>query len=123
MLRRIRAREKSTSQLGTNVRWESGVHVGQFYGIEIEEFPARIAETAIYLVDHLENLSLSAEFGQYYARFPITDSAHVTIGNALRLDWSSVLPTSAASCCRRCALSSTGMSPAKRSVRPVRMDP
>lgn len=91
VLRRIRAREKSTGQLGMDVRWEASVRVGQFYGIEIEEFPARIAETAIYLVDHLENLALSAEFGQYYARFPITDSAHVTIGNALRLDWSSVL--------------------------------
>lgn len=85
VLRRIRAREQSTGQLGMDVRWEAGVHVGQFYGIEIEEFPARIAETAIYLVDHLENLALFAEFGQYYARFPITDSAHVTIGNALRL--------------------------------------
>ncbi len=91
VLRRIRAREQSTGQLGMDVRWEAGVHVGQFYGIEIEEFPARIAETAIYLVDHLENLALEAEFGQYHAHFPITDSAHITHGNALRLDWSQVL--------------------------------
>lgn len=92
VLRRIRAREQSTGQLGMDVRWESSVHVGQFYGIEIEEFPARIAETAIYLVDHLENLDLSAEFGQYYARFPISDTAHITHGNALRRDWADVLP-------------------------------
>lgn len=92
VLRRIRAREQSTGQLGMDVRWESGVNVGQFYGIEIEEFPVRIAETAIYLVDHLENLALSAEFGQYYARFPITDTAHITHDNALRLDWADVLP-------------------------------
>jgi len=92
VLRRVRAREQSTGQLGMDVRWESGVHVGQFYGIEIEEFPARIAETAIYLVDHLENLALSAEFGQYYARFPITDTAHITHDNALRIDWADVLP-------------------------------
>lgn len=92
VLRRIRARELSTGQLGMDVRWESSVHVGQFYGIEIEEFPVRIAETAIFLVDHLENLALSAEFGQYYARFPITDTSHVTHGNALRRDWADVLP-------------------------------
>jgi len=92
VLRRIRAREQSAGQLGMDVRWESGVNVGQFYGIEIEEFPARIAETAIYLVDHLENLALSAEFGQYYARFPITDTAHITHDNALRVDWADVLP-------------------------------
>jgi hypothetical protein len=92
VLRRIRAREQSTGQLGMDVRWESSVNVGQFYGIEIEEFPARIAETAIYLVDHLENLALSAEFGQYYARFPITDTAQITHDNALRVDWADVLP-------------------------------
>ncbi len=79
-------------QLGLDVTIESRVHVGQFFGIEIEEFPARIAETAIYLVDHLENLVLSAEFGQYYARFPITDTAHITHDNALRVDWADVLP-------------------------------
>jgi hypothetical protein len=40
----------------------------------------------------LENLALSAEFGQYYARFPITDTAHITHDNALRVDWADVLP-------------------------------
>jgi hypothetical protein len=92
-LRRIRSREGATAgQLAVDVTIESKVRVGQFYGIEIEEFPARIAETAIYLVDHLANLELSAAFGHYYARFPIRDSAHITIGNALRLDWTDVLP-------------------------------
>jgi len=92
-LQRIRAREGgATGQMAVDVHIESKVRVGQFYGIEIEEFPARIAETAIYLVDHLANLELSAAFGQYYARFPIRDSAHITIGNALRTDWKNVLP-------------------------------
>lgn len=103
VLKRIRQREArqgarmrpaGEGQLGLDVAIESRVHVGQFYGIEIEEFPARIAETAIYLIDHLENLALSAAFGQYYARFPITDSAHIVIDNALRLDWANVLPPS-----------------------------
>ncbi len=62
-------------QLGMDITIESKVHVGQLFGIEVEEFPARIAETAVYLIDHLANLALSAEFGAYYARFPITDSA------------------------------------------------
>ncbi|SFF35027.1 Type II restriction/modification system, DNA methylase subunit YeeA [Blastococcus tunisiensis] len=92
-LKQIRGRERgSTAELTIDVQIESKVRVGQFYGIEIEEFPARIAETAIYLVDHLANLELSAAFGQYYARFPIRDSAHITIGNALRVDWNDVLP-------------------------------
>ena len=68
------------------------VTVGQFYGIEIEEFPARIARTALYLMDHKENLAASKEFGQYFARFPIPMSPHILIANALRIDWNDVIP-------------------------------
>ena len=68
------------------------VTVGQFYGIEIEEFPARIARTALYLMDHKANLLVSKEFGQYFARFPIPSSPHIVIANALRVDWNEVLP-------------------------------
>lgn len=85
-------RAAGVGQLGVDIAIESKVHVGQLYGIEVEEFPARIAETAVYLIDHLENLALSAEFGEYYARFPITDSAHIRIGNALTGDWDDLLP-------------------------------
>jgi hypothetical protein len=67
------------------------VNVAQFYGIEIEEFPARIARTALYLMDHKVNLEVSKEFGQYFARFPIPSSPHITIANALRIDWNEVL--------------------------------
>lgn len=70
----------------------SKVSVDQFYAIEVEEFPARIAETALYLADHLENMRLSQEFGQYFTRFPITQEAHVLVGNALREDWTALLP-------------------------------
>jgi hypothetical protein len=72
------------------------VTVGQFYGIELEEFPARIARTALYLMDHKENLSISKELGQYFARFPIPTSPHIVIGNALRMDWNDVLPATEA---------------------------
>ena len=68
------------------------VKISSFYGIEIEEFPARIAEVAIYLVDHLENVRLGEAFGVYYAKLPLTDSATIRVGNALRLDWESLLP-------------------------------
>lgn len=68
------------------------VNAGQFYGIEVEEFPARIAETAMHLVDHFANRQLSAAFGSYFVRLPITATAHMTIGDALATDWSTVLP-------------------------------
>ena len=66
--------------------------VDQFYGIEIEEFPARIAESAMWLVDHQMNMKLSESFGQAYVRLPLTESAHIYHGNALTTDWANVLP-------------------------------
>lgn len=70
------------------------VDVSQLYAIEYEEFPARIAEVALYLMDHLENMRASVEFGTYVARFPITTESHVHVGNAIRIDWNEVLPAS-----------------------------
>jgi hypothetical protein len=79
-------------QAALDISMESKVTVDQFYGIEIEEFPARIAETAMHLVDHQANLALSEAFGDYYVRLPIRDTAHIHVDNALRLEWNSVLP-------------------------------
>jgi len=72
------------------------VTVSQFYGIEIEEFPARIARTALYLMDHQSNLEFSRQFGQYFIRFPIPASPHIRVENALRFDWNDLLPASRA---------------------------
>ncbi len=68
------------------------VDVDQFYGIEYDEFPARIAEVALWLMDHQMNLQVSEAFGQYYARLPLTRSATIVHGNALRIDWEDVVP-------------------------------
>ncbi len=65
--------------------------VDQFYGIEIEEFPAQIAQVALWLVDHQMNLLVSQEFGMYFARIPLQSSAKIVYGNALRMDWREVI--------------------------------
>ena len=70
----------------------SRVDVDAFYGIEISEWPARIAEVAMWLMDHQMNIRLSEEFGQYFVRLPLTKSPTIVCGNALRLDWKEVLP-------------------------------
>ncbi len=67
------------------------VNVDQFYGIEIEEFPAQIAQVALWLTDHQMNQKVSAEFGLYFARLPLTTSATIVHGNALRIDWEDVV--------------------------------
>ncbi|MDO9012074.1 MAG: class I SAM-dependent DNA methyltransferase [Gallionella sp.] len=66
--------------------------VDQFYGIEIEEFPAQIAQVAMWLTDHQMNQLISEEFGNYFARLPLKKSATIACGNALSLDWRDVAP-------------------------------
>lgn len=68
------------------------VNVDQFFGIEIGEFAARIAETALWMMDHLMNNRLSLEFGQSYVRIPLRKSPRILVANALRVDWNDVLP-------------------------------
>ena len=66
--------------------------VDQMYGIEIEEFPARIAEVALWLADHQANVALGLAFTQAYLRIPLRKSPHIHVANALRQPWSEVLP-------------------------------
>lgn len=67
------------------------VDVDQFYGIEIEEFPAQIAQVALWLTDHQMNMKVSQEFGSYFARIPLKATPHIVCDNALTLDWAQVL--------------------------------
>ncbi len=68
------------------------IDVDQMYGIEIEEFPGRIAEVALWLTDHQANVELSQAFSQFYLRIPLRKSPHIHVANALRKDWKEVLP-------------------------------
>jgi hypothetical protein len=70
----------------------STLDVDQFYGIEFEEFPARIAEVAMWMMDHIMNNRLSVEFGQTFIRIPLRKSPHIRHADALELDWNSLLP-------------------------------
>lgn len=70
----------------------SKLDVNQFYGIEIEEFSARIAETAMWMMDHILNNELSLAFGQNYARIPLKKSATILNADALETDWAAFLP-------------------------------
>ncbi len=68
------------------------VDVDQFHGIEIEEFPAQIAQVALWLMDHQMNQQVSAQFGENVIRLPLKKSATIVHGNALRIDWNDVVP-------------------------------
>ena len=49
----------------------SKVDVNQFYGIEIIEFSSRIAETSLWMMDHIMNVELSNRYGYRFRRIPI----------------------------------------------------
>ena len=65
--------------------------VDMMCGIEYEEFPARIAEVAMWLIDHQMNMQISNEFGQYFVRLPLKKSAKIVHGDALETDWEEVV--------------------------------
>ncbi len=89
VLKEIRPR----GQLDALAELLSVVDVDQFYGIELGEFPAHIAEVALWMMDHLMNNRLSLEFGQTYARIPLEKSPHIWHGDALEIDWNNLLPS------------------------------
>ena len=78
-------------QLVTDVNSIIQVDVDQFAGIEYDEFAVRVAEVAMWLIDHQMNVKVSNEFGQYFVRLPLKKAAKIVHGNSLRIDWESVV--------------------------------
>ena len=68
------------------------VNVNQFYGIELEEFPSKIAQVAMWLMDHQMNMLVRDMFGEYYVRIPLRASPSIICANSLRTDWETVVP-------------------------------
>lgn len=87
----IRQREGATD-MALDATWEQKLNIGQFHGFELNWWPARIAETAMFLVDHQANRDLADRVGQAPDRLPITITAHIHHGNALQMDWGQSLP-------------------------------
>ena len=92
VLKELRAYRDDTETGELDAAALSVVNVDQFYGIEIGEFPTHIAETALWMMDHIMNNRLSLEFGQTFVRIPLTTSPHILHADALDTDWASLLP-------------------------------
>lgn len=95
--REIRALELRALRLrypdgGMNAALMSQVTVDQFYGIEFEEFPARIAEVAMWMADHIANNWINEAFNTNIARIPLKGGATILHGDALETDWAKLLP-------------------------------
>lgn len=74
------------------------VTLSNFFGIEIDEWPAKIAETAMFLIERQCDMRMLDRLGYAPTRLPITKQATIAAsspdnadkGNALRLNWSSL---------------------------------
>lgn len=87
-----RFRPEAQGVLDFDISLYQKVSINQFHGIELNWWPARIAETAMFLVDHAANQQLAARVGVAPERLPIKVTAHIHHGNALQLDWKELLP-------------------------------
>ena len=91
----LKARFPKGTTMQLDARDLSNIDVDQFYGIEIGDFAAKIAETAMWMMDHIMNNELSLAFGQTYARIPLDKAATIVHGDALEVAWEDVLPAEA----------------------------
>ena len=94
ILKEIHPRVQGQIQQDIDAAALSQIDVDQFYGIEVEEFPVRIAETALWMMDHIMNNRLSMEIGQTYTRIPLETSPNIVHEDALDEDWKTVLSPS-----------------------------
>jgi hypothetical protein len=70
------------------------VTIDHFAGIEIEEWPARIASTALHLVDHQANQAMELALGKAPDPLPLDKIESIHVSNALRTDWATIFPPS-----------------------------
>lgn len=81
-----------TTHIGLDITVEPTIKLEHFHGIEIEEWPARIAEVAMWLTQHQMNREFARQFGLEPDLLPLKTAAHIVNDNSLHLDWNSVAP-------------------------------
>ncbi|EJU24389.1 MULTISPECIES: class I SAM-dependent DNA methyltransferase [Klebsiella] len=73
----------------------SGLHLSQFYGIEIDDFACQIARLSLWLAEHQVNSQWEKAFGFAPPALPLRESGNIHSGNSLRLDWHQLCPKQA----------------------------
>lgn len=70
----------------------SGISLGQFYGIELDDFAHEIAQLSLWLAEHQMNLEFFKEFGHTNPTLPLKEAGNIVQGNACRIDWETICP-------------------------------
>ena len=68
------------------------VSINQFYGIEINDFAVSVAKTALWIAESQMMKETEDIVHMTIDFLPLKTNAHIVEGNALRLDWESVVP-------------------------------
>lgn len=68
------------------------VGIGQFYGIEINDFAVTVAKTALWIAEAQMMHETETIIGKEIDFLPLKSYANITEGNSLRIDWESVVP-------------------------------
>ena len=68
------------------------VSIGQFYGIEINDFAVTVAKTALWIAESQMLHETEKIVNQNIEFLPLKSYANIAEGNALRMDWENVVP-------------------------------
>ncbi|MBE0508763.1 MAG: class I SAM-dependent DNA methyltransferase [Marinospirillum sp.] len=88
-LKLMEAQAKGSKALGFEIQPQ--IPLDNFYGIELDEWPAQIAQVAMWLTQHQMNVEFAKSFGEEPDLLPLKEHAHIHNANALTLDWSEVV--------------------------------
>lgn len=70
----------------------SNISLGNFYGIELDDFAHEVAILSLWLAEHQMNQVFFKEFGRTKPALPLTETGNIVHGNACRIDWNIVCP-------------------------------
>lgn len=68
------------------------VKIGQFFGIEINDFAVAVARTALWIAESQTMKETEHIVGRPIEYFPLKENPNIVEGNALRIDWNEVVP-------------------------------
>ena len=70
----------------------SEINLGNFYGIELDDFAHEVATLSLWLAEHQMNQAFMREFGRCKPALPLQETGNIVHGNACRIDWEMVCP-------------------------------
>ena len=90
--RALELRFKGQGQFDLGDRKLIHVSINQFHGIEINDFAVAVAQTAMWIAECKMMEATNRILSKNFTPLPLTDSAHIIEGNALRMDWPKEFP-------------------------------